>query len=78
VYDLLVRGGTVVTPASTAKLDVAVSGETIAAIAEPGALDAGAAKVVDADGCYVIPGGVDPHVHYNLGFPPVVSEPQDY
>jgi len=78
VYDLLVRGGTVVTTEATAALDVAVVGETIAAIEEPGKLGADAAKVVDASACYVIPGGVDPHVHYKLGFPPVVSEPQSY
>ena len=78
MYDLIVRGGTVVTPLSTALLDVAVSGETIAAIEGPGTLGTEAARVIDADGCYVIPGGVDPHVHYNLGFPPVVSESQDY
>ena len=78
MYDLLVRGGTVVTPQAPAALDVAVVGETIAAVEEPGRLGAEAAKVIDAAGCYVIPGGVDPHVHYNLGFPPVVSEPQTY
>jgi len=77
-YDLLVLGGTVVTPARTEVLDVAVEGERIAAVEPPGILGTEAAKVIDATGCYVIPGGVDPHVHYNLGFPPVVSESQDY
>lgn len=78
MYDLLVRGGTVVTPTRTEALDVAVEGERIAAIEPPGALGAEAEKVIDATDCYVIPGGVDPHVHYSLGFPPVVAESQDF
>ncbi len=38
MYDLLVTGGTVVTPTATDKLDVAVEGEQIAAVERPGAL----------------------------------------
>ena len=34
--------------------------------------------MIDATGCIVIPGGVDPHVHYSLGFGPVHAEPQEY
>jgi len=53
MYDLLVRGGTVVTPTRTEALDVAVRGEHIAAIEPPGALGAEAEKVIDATRCYV-------------------------
>ena len=35
MYDLLVRGGTVVTAESVAPLDVAVEGERIVAVAAP-------------------------------------------
>ena len=35
MYDLLVRGGTVVTPTSTDQLDIAVNGEQITAIDTP-------------------------------------------
>src|SRR5262249_47505136 len=77
-YGLPLPGGTVVTPTTTESLEIAVQGERIAAIEPPGVLGAGAAKVIDATGCYVIPGGVDPHVHYSLGFPPVFGEPQDF
>jgi hypothetical protein len=38
MYDLLVRGGIVVTPTGAEALDVAVEDETIAAIDQPGAL----------------------------------------
>jgi dihydropyrimidinase len=78
MYDLLVRGGTVVSPTAAEPLDVAVEGEHIAAIDRPGALASDAKKVIDATGCIVVPGGVDPHVHHSLGFGPVRAEPQEY
>jgi dihydropyrimidinase len=61
--DLLVRGGLVVTPEGAAERDVVVEGETIAAVVEPGAVDAGRARVLDAAGKIVVPGGVEPHAH---------------
>ncbi len=66
MFDLLVRGGTVVTAESSALLDIAVEGERIVQIAPPGVLPAEAKRVLDATGCLVLPGGVDPHVHYGL------------
>src|ERR1700738_4381512 len=63
MLDLIIRGGDVVTPQGVARCDVAIKGETIAAVAAPGALDATAQRVIDAAGKIVIPGGVDPHVH---------------
>lgn len=76
--DLLVRGGTVVDAASSAVLDIAVAGERIVAVEPPGVLDADGRRVIDATNCLVLPGGVDPHVHYNLAFGSVRSEPQRY
>jgi dihydropyrimidinase len=78
MYDLLVHGGTVVTPTTTERLDVAVQGERISAIDQPEVLGTDAKTVLDATGCLVIPGGVDPHVHYSLAFGPVRSESQDF
>ena len=44
--------------------DVAIAGETIAAIAAPDTLPAqSATRVIDATGRIVMPGGIDPHVH---------------
>src|SRR6059058_1469748 len=64
MFDLIIRGGDVVTPEGVVRCDVAVAGETIAAIAAPGALSAESAKhVIDATGHIVMPGGIDPHVH---------------
>jgi dihydropyrimidinase len=61
--DRVVRGGLVVTPERTAELDVVVEGETIAAVAEPGTVDVAGARVLDATGKIVLPGGVEPHAH---------------
>ena len=78
MYDLLVRGGTVVTETAAERLDLAVEGERIAAIGPSDSLGAEAERIIAADGCLVLPGGVDPHVHYNLAFGPVRAEAQDY
>jgi len=62
----LIRGGTVVTAEGESRADVLIDGETIAAIGPD--LDATGAEVVDAGGCYVMPGGIDPHTHMELPF----------
>ena len=64
MLDLIIRGGEVVTPEGVVRCDVAISGEIIAAITAPGALEAqGAKREIDATGRVVMPGGIDPHVH---------------
>jgi dihydropyrimidinase len=73
-YDTVVSGGSVVVPAGVLPLDIAVSGEVIAAIGPHGAFDGESVDRVDARGCLVIPGGVDPHVHFKLRVPSVAGE----
>src|SRR5712692_3250773 len=64
MLDLIIRGGDVVTPQGTVRCDVAIAGETIAAVAAAGALSADSAnRMIDATGHIVMPGGIDPHVH---------------
>jgi dihydropyrimidinase len=64
MFDLIIRGGDVVTPQGVVRCDVAVAGETIAAIAAPNALTTeSATRVMEAAGHIVMPGGIDPHVH---------------
>jgi dihydropyrimidinase len=68
--DLLIRGDRVVTPQGVGAYDILVRGETIAAVAASGALAAPeGARVVDATGKIVIPGGIDPHVHCKWHLP---------
>src|ERR1700741_1526060 len=61
--DLLVTGGTVVTPGDTRRADVAIQGDAIVAIGAPGTLSA-ARETYDASGKHVLPGAIDGHVHF--------------
>ncbi len=64
MFDLVITGDRVVTPNGVQAADIAISGETIQAIAAPGSFGAEAAgRVIDATGKIVMPGGIDPHVH---------------
>jgi dihydropyrimidinase len=62
---LTIAGGVVVTPAGVFEADVIVRGERIAGVVSPGAWagDGADREVIDASGCCVLPGGVDPHTH---------------
>ena len=62
---LLIRGGTLVTPEDTFEADLLIQGERIKAIGHglPVARDT---VVVDAEGCYVLPGVIDAHTHIAL------------
>lgn len=62
-----IKGGTVVTAERTFRADVLTEGGIIAAVGEKLDIPAGA-EVVDAGGCYVMPGGIDPHTHMELPF----------
>src|SRR6185437_16223709 len=65
---LTVTGGTVVTPAGPLPAEVVIEGGRIAALARPGSAPA-AAHRLDATGCLVLPGGVDPHCHIMADVP---------
>ncbi len=64
MYDLVVRGGTVVdgTGAPKRQADIAIDGDRIA---EVGRITASAREEIDADGLIVAPGFVDVHTHYD-------------
>jgi dihydroorotase len=65
--DLLIRGAHVVDPRTgiDGRHDVLVRAGEIAEIGAPGALEAPAgAEVVDGEGRHLLPGFVDPHVHF--------------
>ena len=63
MIDIIIRGGTVVAPGGVGKWDVAIEGERIAAVAEPGTLSPEGVRVIDAAGRIVVPGGIEPHAH---------------
>lgn len=61
-YDLVVRGGTLVTPGGRVRADVGARAGRIAAIGDLGG--ASAAHTVDATGLHVLPGAIDAQVHF--------------
>ena len=63
MVDVIITGGTVVTPGGVGEWDVAVEGERIAAVTERGVLSTEGARVIDASGKVVVPGGIEPHAH---------------
>ncbi len=60
----VIKGGTVVTADRSFAADVLIEGEKIAEIGENLRGD----EVIDAEGAYVIPGGIDPHTHLEMPF----------
>jgi dihydropyrimidinase len=58
-YDLVISGGTVVTPADMFRSDIGIAGGTIRAIG----FGLKGTRTLDADGMLVMPGGVDTHCH---------------
>ncbi len=64
---ILIRGGIVVNADQSMRADVLTEGGTIKAVGENLSAPAGA-EVIDAGGCYVMPGGIDPHTHMELPF----------
>lgn len=61
-FDLILRGGTVVTGEGMQRADVGIRGETVAAV-EPDLQSAPAREVVVVTGMLVFPGIIDAHVH---------------
>src|SRR3972149_2539695 len=72
----LIRGGTLVSATETRRADLLIDGETIAAVGED--LAAPDAAVVDASGKLVLPGGIDPHTHFDLPMFDTVSSDDHY
>ena len=71
---ILIKNGTVVTAQGSTQADVLIDGERIAAVLAPGDstlganIEAGADRVIDATGKYVVPGGIDGHTHMEMPF----------
>ncbi|MCD4659122.1 dihydropyrimidinase [Agrobacterium sp.] len=60
----IIKNGTIVTADLTYKADVKIEGGRIIGIGP----DLTGGTVLDATGCYVMPGGIDPHVHLEMPF----------
>ncbi|RUM98903.1 dihydropyrimidinase [Pseudaminobacter arsenicus] len=60
----VIKGGTIVAADRTYEADILIEGEKITAIGK----DLSGDTVVDAQGAYVMPGGIDPHTHLEMPF----------
>jgi allantoinase len=63
MYDLIIRGGTVVTEAGERAADLAVADGQVAEVAPE--VGGAARAVIDARGLHILAGGIDPHMHCN-------------
>ncbi|MGB2906248.1 MAG: dihydropyrimidinase [Candidatus Aminicenantaceae bacterium] len=59
----LIRGGTVVLGHTVSQQDIFVTGEVITAVGNLSSLKAD--EIINASGLLVLPGAVDPHIHFN-------------
>ena len=72
----LIKNGTLITAETTRKADILVEGETIRRIDDH--IEDPEAALVDATGLFVLPGGVDPHVHLELPMMGTISADDHY
>ncbi|RMD97478.1 MAG: dihydropyrimidinase, partial [Deltaproteobacteria bacterium] len=68
---LLIKNGRIVTAVDDYHADIFVEDERITLIGEH--LDLAADEVIDATGKLVIPGGIDPHTHFDMPFGGTIS-----
>ncbi|MFS0861874.1 dihydropyrimidinase [Fredinandcohnia sp. 179-A 10B2 NHS] len=68
----LIKNGTIVTATDTFQADIFIENGVISQIGEN--LASRGAEIVDAKGCYVFPGGIDPHTHLEMPFGGTVTK----
>ena len=70
-FDLLIKGGTIVTAGDIFAGDIAVKDGKVVLIGQE--LDQSAISVIDAKGKYLLPGAIDVHTHLEMPFGGTVS-----
>ena len=73
---ILIKNGTLVTAFETFQADILIEDEKITRIGLN--LEVDSAQVVDASGKLILPGGVDPHTHFDLPMFGTVSSDDHY
>jgi dihydropyrimidinase len=72
----LIKNGTLITADETYKADILVEGEKISRIGNQ--LTSTEAEIVDASDMLIMPGGIDPHTHFDLPMFGTVSSDDHY
>jgi dihydropyrimidinase len=72
----LIRSGTLIGAGGTIKADLLIEGEKIVTTGQD--MDVPDAEIIDASGKLVMPGGVDPHTHFDLPMFDTVSSDDHY
>ena len=72
----LIKNGTLITASETFKADILIEGEKIDRIGQD--ISHPNAVVIDAEGKFILPGGIDPHVHLDLPMFGTVSADDHY
>ena len=73
---LIIKYGTIITASDTFQADILVDGEKIISIGKD--MISEGSDIIDATGKLVMPGGVDPHTHFNLPMFGTVSSDDHY
>ena len=84
MLDMIIQRGLVVAPEDVGHRDIGVQDGKIVAVAMPGSLTVDAARVIEAHGMIVLPGGIEPHAHIGIpvpehwaGRPEVMTQPPE-
>jgi len=64
----LIKGGTIVGADRSYDSDILIEGEVITAVGKNLTIERGEAQIIDAEGAFIIPGGIDPHTHFEMPF----------
>jgi dihydropyrimidinase len=73
---IIIKNGTLITAEKTFAADLLIEDEIIAQIGKD--LKVPDAEIVDASGKFILPGGIDPHVHLDLAMFDTVSSDDHY
>src|SRR6266540_4810652 len=76
IMTTLIKGGTLITASETFEADILIGGEQIIQIGKD--LKSENAEVFDATGKIIMPGGIDPHTHFDLPMFGTVSSDDHY
>lgn len=61
---ILLKGGKIVTAVDTYESDIRIEGEKVISIGKD--LEKEGDEIISVEGCYLLPGAIDPHTHFDL------------